>query len=168
MHLLSSSALLLASGSILDEVVFSRPSWALAYLVVGCMGLAYVWGARQRRKAVAALGHAPMIARLLASVDPTKRAIKITCSLAATMLVATGLLRLQYGGVARKVQSSGLDIVLAVDYSKSMLAEDVFPNRSERLEAELGRFLEDAAQRQDRVGIVVFAGAARGLFRPAT
>jgi Ca-activated chloride channel family protein len=53
--------------------------------------------------------------------------------------------------------------VLAVDYSKSMLAQDVYPTRSERLEVELARFLDDARARGDRVGVVVFAGNARGF-----
>jgi Ca-activated chloride channel family protein len=44
-----------------------------------------------------------------------------------------------------------------------MLAQDVYPSRSERLEAELGRFLDDAGRRGDRVGVVVFAGNARGF-----
>jgi Ca-activated chloride channel family protein len=53
--------------------------------------------------------------------------------------------------------------VLVVDYSKSMLAKDVYPSRSERLAAELRRFLDEAERRGDQVGVVVFAGAARGL-----
>jgi Ca-activated chloride channel family protein len=81
----------------------------------------------------------------------------------AVAAVGVGLLRLQYGGTAEVIPASGLDVVLAVDYSKSMLAQDVYPSRSERLEAELGRFLDDAGRRGDRVGVVVFAGAARGF-----
>jgi len=81
----------------------------------------------------------------------------------ALACIGVGIMRPQYGGKANVVPASGLDIVVAVDYSKSMLAADVYPSRSERLEAELARFLDDASRRGDRIGVVVFAGAARGF-----
>jgi Ca-activated chloride channel homolog len=85
------------------------------------------------------------------------------CMSAAVACVVGAIMRPQYGGTAKIVPASGLDIVLAVDYSKSMLAQDVYPSRSERLEAELSRFLDDADRRGERVGVVVFAGNARGF-----
>ena len=73
------------------------------------------------------------------------------------------MLRPQVPGKAERMPTRGLDIVLAVDYSKSMLAQDVYPSRSERLEAELTRFLDESGRRGDRVGVVIFAGEARGF-----
>lgn len=147
----------------LDEVVFARADLWPVLLIVPLVGLGFYWAARERRRALAALGNAKLVARLVGSVHLGNRLLAAVFVTVATAAVVLGLMRVQYGGTAQVVPASGLDIVLAVDYSKSMLARDVYPSRSERLEAELTRFLEDAESRGDRVGVVVFAGSARGF-----
>ena len=147
----------------LDEVVAANEHlWPLGLSVVAVV-LAFVWAARQRAQAVAKLGNAVLLRRLLDTVNrPARLLSQVLVGVAVACLVG-GLLRVQYGGTAEVVPASGLDVVLVVDYSKSMLAQDVYPSRSERLEAELTRFLEDASRRGDRVGVVVFAGQPRGF-----
>lgn len=147
----------------LDEVVLE--SWELwpVLLTVPLVALAFAWAARQRRRAVRALGNPALVERLVSTVHHGRRLAVAIAMTSAVAAVGVGLLRLQYGGTAEVIPASGLDVVLAVDYSKSMLAQDVYPSRSERLEAELGRFLDDAGRRGDRVGVVVFAGNARGF-----
>jgi len=148
----------------LDEVVFQNweSLWWVLLSVPLCV-LAFIWAARQRKRAVEALGNATLVSRLVGSVHHGRRVLSTVAMTGAVAAVALGLLRLQYGGTAEVIPASGLDVVLAVDYSKSMLAQDVYPSRSERLEAELSRFLDDAGRRGDHVGVVVFAGAARGF-----
>lgn len=151
------------SAGTLDAVDWARLDWWWAALVVPVAVAAFVWAERARGRARAALGRPELVARLLATVDRGNRLAQSICVVAALGLLAAALLRPQFGGKVDVVPASGLDVVLAVDYSKSMLAADVYPSRSERLEAELARFLDDASRRGDRVGVVVFAGAARGF-----
>lgn len=146
----------------LDEVVLdSGELWPVLLAVPLVAGL-FAWAARQRRRAVQALGNPALVARLVSTVHHGRRMLVAVAMTLAVAAVGLGLLRLQYGGTAEVIPASGLDVVLAVDYSKSMLAQDVYPSRSERLEAELGRFIDDAGRRGDQVGVVVFAGNARG------
>ncbi len=147
----------------LDEVVFDSWEHWPVLLAVPLVALAFAWAARERRRAVQALGNPALVSRLLGTVHHGRRVLVAVAMSLAVAAVGVGLLRLQYGGTAEVIPASGLDVVIAVDYSKSMLAQDVYPSRSERLEAELGRFLDDAGRRGDRVGLVVFAGAARGF-----
>lgn len=147
----------------LDAIDWGRLDWWWAALAVPLAIGAVLWGARQRARARAALGQSALVTKLLASVHTGNRVLQSVFAIAGLACVAVALLRPQYGGKANVVPASGLDIVIAVDYSKSMLAADVYPSRSERLEAELARFLDDAARRGDRIGVVVFAGAARGF-----
>lgn len=147
----------------LDEVVLHSGHYWPVLLAVPLVVLAFVWAARQRRRAVEALGNPELVSRLVGSVHHGRRVLVAVATSTAVAAVGLGLLRLQYGGTAEVIPASGLDVVLAVDYSKSMLAQDVYPSRSERLEAELSRFIDDAGRRGDRVGVVVFAGAARGF-----
>lgn len=156
--------LALADGAgTLDEVVAGNEHlWPVGLVVFAAIG-AFIWAARQRAKAVAKLGNATLLQRLVDTVNhPARLLSQVMVTLAVAALFG-GLLRVQYGGTAEVVPASGLDVVLVVDYSKSMLAQDVYPSRSERLEAELSRFLEDADRRGDRVGVVVFAGQPRGF-----
>lgn len=147
----------------LDAVGWGRLDWWWACLAVPVAIAAAFWAHRARTRARAALGRSDLIARLVASVHQGNRTVQTVCVTLALACIAVALLRPQYGGKAKVIPASGLDVVLAVDYSKSMLAADVYPTRSERLEAELARFLDDADRRGDRIGVVVFAGAARGF-----
>lgn len=147
----------------LDAIDWGRLDWWWAALAVPLAIGAVLWGARQRARARAALGQSALVTKLLASVHTGNRVLQSVFAIAGLVCVAVALLRPQYGGKANVVPASGLDIVIAVDYSKSMLAANVYPSHSERLEAELAQFLDDAARRGDRIGVVVFAGAARGF-----
>lgn len=152
-----------AVEGVFEDVVLSRFdlwwTWFAVPLAIG----AYLWAAHRRRAAADALGNRALVGRLLGGVNLAGRIIRAILVVFALGAIDCGLMRLQYGGTAKIVPASGLDVVLVVDYSKSMLAQDVYPSRSERLEAELARFMDDADRRGDRVGLVVFAGSARGL-----
>jgi Ca-activated chloride channel family protein len=145
------------------ELVFAKLGYAWLGLAVLLAIAAYFFAAQQRRQAVERLGNPVLLARLLQTVDPGKRLIGALLAVLGLSLTVLGMMRLQYGGTAKVAPTRGLDIVLAVDYSKSMLAQDVYPTRSERLEAELTRFLDESGRRGDRVGVVIFAGEARGF-----
>lgn len=149
--------------SLFEEVVLAREDLLWILVVAPLAAAAYIWAARQRRRALASLGNPALVERLVASVNHGSRVAAAVLSVLAVLLLGAAFARVQYGGETKEIEASGLDIVLAVDYSKSMLARDVYPSRSERLSAELQRFLDEADKRGDRVGLVVFAGAARGL-----
>jgi Ca-activated chloride channel homolog len=147
----------------LAEVVLANLNlWPLVFLVP-LVALAHVWAAHRRVRALAVLGNPRLVGRLVDTVNRGNRLLVAIAITAAVACLVGGIMRPQYGGSAKIVPASGLDLVLVVDYSKSMLAKDVYPSRSERLEAELERFLDDAARRGDRVGVVVFAGRPRGF-----
>ncbi|MCA9718529.1 MAG: VWA domain-containing protein [Myxococcales bacterium] len=149
--------------SVLEGLVPARADLLWLLIFVPLVAAAYIWAARQRRRAMASLGNPALVGKLIAGVHRGNRLAAAVLTVLASLCVVLGLARLQYGGVARIVPASGLDVVLVVDYSKSMLAQDVYPSRSERVAAELRRFLDRAENQGDRVGLVVFAGAARGL-----
>jgi Ca-activated chloride channel family protein len=81
------------------------------------------------------------------------RALLLVLALA---LVALALARPQAGGRARLTKDRGIDLVVALDFSRSMLAKDVYPSRLERAKRELDQLLDGL--HGDRVGVVAFAG----------
>jgi Ca-activated chloride channel family protein len=84
------------------------------------------------------------------------RAARAVVLLLGVAAVLVALARPQYGSRTKLLSKRGIDVVVALDFSKSMLAEDVKPNRIERAKAELMAFLSELTG--DRVGIVAFAG----------
>ena len=149
--------------TLFDTLVLGRGDLLWLLVLVPLVAGAYVWATRSRRAALAKLGNQTLVQRLVATVHRGNRLVIAVVTTVAALFLVGALMRPQYGGTTRIVPVGGLDVVLVVDYSKSMLAKDVYPSRSERLAAELRRFLDEAERRGDQVGLVVFAGAARGL-----
>ena len=73
-------------------------------------------------------------------------------------LIIVALIRPQWGSKLVKLERRGIDIVFVIDVSKSMLAEDILPNRLEKAKIQLSSFVDRLEG--DRVGLVVFAGSS--------
>ena len=120
-------------------------------LVVG-LSLRYGW----RRRLLAQLGHAPQIAKLSRSISAGRRSIKAVLLVAGLTLVVVSVARPQGGKRTTLAPSVGLDLIVALDFSKSMLARDAYPSRVERAKLELNRLIDGLSG--DRLGLVAFAG----------
>ncbi len=87
-----------------------------------------------------------------------KRTVKASLQVLALVLMIVALARPQYGGKEKMLKVKGLDIVFALDFSKSMYAQDVRPDRITISRQEVMAFLDELTG--DRVGVVAFAGEA--------
>jgi len=126
----------------------------LAVLLLALLGaLALV--RRRRALARAAGASAP---RLAPAANRTRPAARLGLSLLGLALLAVALSRPQCGTRSEIARRYGVDLVVVLDASRSMLAEDVRPDRLARAKLELGALLDGLAG--DRVGLVVFAGEA--------
>lgn len=113
---------------------------------------------RKRRAAALAFADAAMAARLMPALGGARPWVKgaaLLCGLAC--LIAAGA-RPRFGEYYEKVTQRGVDLFVLVDVSRSMLAEDVAPNRLERAKADVRDLLARLAG--DRVGLIAFAGKA--------
>jgi Ca-activated chloride channel homolog len=95
---------------------------------------------------------------LTRSVSTKKRKWKLILQVATLLFFVIALARPQSGEGKQKAKSEGLEMVIAIDVSNSMLAEDARPSRLELAKRELARFLDQLGG--DKVGIVAFAGSA--------
>ncbi|NMC71250.1 MAG: VWA domain-containing protein [Myxococcales bacterium] len=125
-------------------------------LLLAAAGL--VAGYFRRRRLLRRLGTEAALARTLRARAPGLRTVKGVLFLLALAGLLAALLRPQHGGREQLVRQFGLDLVLAVDFSKSMLAEDVVPSRIQRVRQEIARLLQ--MLEGNRVGAVAFAGDA--------
>ena len=103
-------------------------------------------------------GETALVERLITSFDPSKRMAKRVLLIAALLLMILALAQPHFKTKEVVVERKGIDIILAVDVSKSMLAKDIAPNRLEKAKLELTSLIDRL--KQDRIGIVAFAGDA--------
>ncbi len=136
-------------------------TWGAPSVLWLLLGLPFVAGlplfaAFLRKRAAARFGTAENLAALQVGRPAGFRAARAVLLVLGFVLLVMALARPQYGSRTRILRKRGVDVVVALDFSKSMLARDVRPSRIERAKAELTRLLGDLDG--DRVGIVAFAG----------
>ncbi len=128
--------------------------WLLGLVFAAAVVVALGWWRRDR--ATERFGDPRSLSALLVGQATPWRFARATLRILALALVAIALAGPQYGSRTRVLHKRGIDLVLALDFSKSMLARDVRPSRIERAKAELTRLLQQLDG--DRVGVVAFAG----------
>ena len=118
----------------------------------------FVWAAWKRREAVRRFGSESVVARLTSGVSARRRRWKAAAVTTGVVLLGLSLAGPRFGTQLREVTREGIDLVIALDVSASMSAEDVAPNRLDRAKNEIKKLLDEL--RGDRVGLVIFAGDA--------
>lgn len=130
--------------------------WALA--VVPAALLFFVWALRRRRQVLERFAEARLLAALAPDVDHRRQRWRAGILLAALALLLVALAGPKWGFHWEEVHREGIDIVVALDTSRSMLAEDVKPNRLERAKLAVQDLVKQL--HGDRIGLVAFAGSA--------
>ena len=111
-----------------------------------------------KRRRLARFGNVETLRQLMPDVSPARNTLKFFIMLTAAVLVIFAAARPQFGSKLREEKSKGVEMVLAIDVSNSMLAEDFEPNRLDRTKFAVDKLFDGL--RQERVGVVVFAGEA--------
>ena len=133
--------------------------WILHFLwVLPLIGLVLIVSDRGRRRAMDRFAGRELWPRLTGEFQGRRRFLKSVLLLMSAGAMIFGLAGPQWGSHYQEVSQKGVDIMLVVDVSQSMMVEDVAPNRLERARREIVDFLR--VVRGDRVGLVAFAGAA--------
>jgi Ca-activated chloride channel family protein len=137
---------------------FGNPTSFWLLLLMPGLTVFLVWAFRARRQALERFASRPLLQRLGDSVRPVARRWKAALIVAAVTLVALALTQPRWGFEWREVKHKGVDVFVLLDVSKSMLAEDVRPNRLTQAKYAVQDLLEKI--RGDRIGLVAFAGTA--------
>lgn len=117
-----------------------------------------LYGWRRRRKALELFIDAGLLDRIAMFNSPVRRAWKAAAVLAAALFIVLGLTRPGWNPKPKTIERRGRDVVFLLDVSRSMLAEDLAPNRLERAKLAINDCVERL--QGDRVGLVAFAGVA--------
>ncbi len=135
---------------------FAASPWLFGTLFALLVGVLFVISALLLVRALRRLGDEPLILSLITDRVGPRRALKAALFVVAVALAFVALARPQYGRGTRLVPATNLDVVIALDYSKSMYAADIAPSRSLRAKTEVSRLIDTL--RGARFGAVAFAG----------
>lgn len=130
--------------------------WTLA--AAPAVAALFLWAAWRRRRALERFGDLEIVSRLTSAVSLRRRRWKAAATVLGVLFVALALAGPRFGAELREVKREGVDLVIALDVSASMTAEDVAPNRLDRAKNEIKKLLDEL--HGDRVGLVIFAGDA--------
>jgi len=135
----------------------SQILWLTALVVpLLCLFLGWAW--RRRRERVARFIHANLVEQLTLGLSTARRKAKLGLLVGVVLLLFVALARPKSGYELQKTETRSLDILVAVDTSRSMLATDQSPNRLER--AKLAVFDLMRLAKRDRLGLIAFSGTA--------
>jgi Ca-activated chloride channel family protein len=142
----------------MDIFRFANPDYFYLLAAIPLLVGVFVWSAVNRRRRIARFGDPETVSTLMPDASPRRYLTKFVLWTVAFVLIVFALARPQLGSKLKEVKVEGIELMLAVDVSNSMLAEDFEPNRLERTKYAIDRLLDGLDQ--DRVGLVVFAGDA--------
>lgn len=137
---------------------FGEPLYLYLLVLFPLLICLYFYSGYRRKKRLRKYGEPVLLAGLMPMVSVHRPRIKFWLTLIAFVLIVVALARPQFGAKMETVKRSGIETVIALDISNSMLAEDVLPNRLEKSKKLVSRLVDNFTN--DKVGMIVFAGEA--------
>lgn len=137
---------------------FAHPFMIYLYILIPVFIVLYIIMKRWKKKALNRFGDANVIYRLFPDVSVSRPGIKFFLLMTALFLFIAALCGPLIGSKLEEVKRKGVDIIIALDVSNSMKAEDIRPSRLERSKQAISRLIDKL--QGDRIGLVVFAGDA--------
>lgn len=136
----------------------AHPSYLFLFWLVPALIVFYLYAFRKKDKLIKAFCGETLYAELAPSVSPGRQKLKAALLLGSLSFLVVSLLQPRWGFQWEDIKRQGIDIMVAIDVSQSMLAEDIKPSRLERAKRkvyDLCRMLEG-----DRIGLIAFAGTS--------
>ncbi len=130
--------------------------WWLLTIPVFIIG--YILYTRRKRRQLAEFGDPELVSELMPDASKARPVVKFSLLMVALALLIMAAARPQYGQKEKTVKRQGIEVMIALDISNSMMAEDVAPNRLDRAKQVLSKMIDRMVD--DKVGLVVFAGEA--------
>ena len=137
---------------------FAHPEFLYLLFVLPALLVFYVYTRRLRRKALRRYGNPELLAELMPEVSSKRHHLKFWLLFGAIAMVIIVMAGPQFGSKLETVKRQGVEIMVCLDVSNSMLAEDVQPNRLAKAKQMLSRLTDDFTN--DKLGLIVFAGDA--------
>lgn len=137
---------------------FANPEFFYLYWLIPLLVIFFIVVFKYKKRLLRRLGDEELVQQLTANVSKKKVRWKVVLIIIVFSIFIFSLANPQIGTRLEEVKRTGIDIFIALDVSKSMLAEDVAPNRIDKAKHQIASFIDQL--QGDRVGIIAFAGLA--------
>jgi Ca-activated chloride channel homolog len=137
---------------------FAHPDFLYLLFVLPALVAFYVYAMILKKKAIKKYGNPELLAELMPEVSPGRQHLKFWLLFGAITMVIFVIAGPQFGSKLETVKRQGIEVMVCLDVSNSMLAEDVSPNRLEKAKQMLAKLTDGF--KDDKMGLIVFAGDA--------
>jgi Ca-activated chloride channel family protein len=137
---------------------FANPEYLYALILVPVFIIVYIINISLKKKSLEKFGEYDVIKGLMPLVSKRRPLFKFILMIIALALIVFAAARPQFGSKLREVKAEGVEIIIALDVSNSMLAEDIRPSRLKKAKRAIARLLDNL--KNDKIGLIVFAGDA--------
>ena len=137
---------------------FAHPDFLYLLLLLPAAILLFILNEIRKKKALKRLGDMNLVSGLVPEMSGIRPVIKFGLQLFALLAGVIMLARPQFGSKIEDVKKQGVEVIIALDVSNSMLAEDIQPDRLTRAKQAISRLVDDLDN--DKIGLIVFAGDA--------
>ena len=137
---------------------FANPEFLYLLFAIPVLIVIYIYAVVTRIKTLKKYGNPALISQLMPEVSTKRQHLKFWTLLAAISILIFVIAGPQFGSKLETVKRQGVEIMICLDVSNSMLSEDIRPNRLERAKQMLSRMIDSFTD--DKVGLIVFAGDA--------
>lgn len=137
---------------------FEEPAYLYTLLLLPLLATFYLYSNYRRKRAIRQFGDPELMAQLMPDVSKYRPDVKFWMVFAAIGLFAVLLARPQFGSKLETVKRQGVEVMIALDISNSMLAQDVQPSRLQKAKRLVAQLVDK--MQNDKVGMIVFAGDA--------
>ena len=142
----------------MDNFRFANPNILWLLIVVFALVVLFLVSRMSSHKALRRFGDLRLLRPLMRGVSEGKLRVKFAIEMLALVCLIISAARPQFGSKLETVKKEGIEVMVCLDISNSMLAEDIQPNRLERAKRMLSRLVDNLDN--DQVGLIVFAGEA--------
>ncbi|MFV0290882.1 MAG: vWA domain-containing protein [Mangrovibacterium sp.] len=137
---------------------FAHSEYLYALAIIPLLAFLYVIIRSQRKKALKKFGELEIVQQLMPSVSTSRPIIKFSLWMLAISSLIIAAARPQFGSKLNTEKREGVELIVALDVSNSMLAEDIQPNRLDRSKRAISSLVDRL--KDDKLGLIVFAGDA--------
>lgn len=137
---------------------FAHPEYLFLLIAVPILIGVFIYNSYQRRKKLKLFGNPELLAELMPNVSYFRPQLKFYLQLAAIVLLIIVLAQPQFGTKPETAKRKGIEVMIALDVSNSMMSQDITPNRLENAKQVLAKLVDNMSE--DKIGLIVFAGDA--------
>jgi len=137
---------------------FGNSEYLWGLLIIPLLTVIFIWSRIARRRALKKFGKQEILSQLMPFSSKGRPVLKFIILMLALAFFIVGTARPQFGSKLKTVKREGVELIIALDVSNSMMAEDIQPNRLERAKRAISRLMDRLTD--DKIGLIVFAGDA--------